>query len=273
MNLRPEDVAESAIEDRKRMNDTKKLSGKVALITGAGSGMGQAMAREFAANGAAVIAADIVESRAAETAKGIEGDGGRAVAVEIDVADSSSVAAAVAKGSGEFGPITLLCSNAGVLDDYKSVLETDESEWDRIIDINLKGMYLTSRAVLEQMMEVGGGAIVNTASISGFVAGGGGAAYTSSKHGVIGFTRQLAFDYGPKGVRANCICPGAVETGMTKDLFAAGEAEVMDSVNSVPAGRYAQPWEIAKLALFLAGEDAGFIHGAAYVIDGGWTIR
>jgi NAD(P)-dependent dehydrogenase (short-subunit alcohol dehydrogenase family) len=163
------------------MNDTKKLSGKVALITGAGSGMGQAMAREFAAQGAAVIAADIVASRAAETAKGIEGDGGRAIAVEIDVADSASVEAAVAKGSGEFGPITLLCSNAGVLDDYKPVLETDESEWDRVIDINLKGMYLTSRAVLGQMIDAGGGVIVNTASISGLVAGGGGAAYTSSK--------------------------------------------------------------------------------------------
>jgi 3-oxoacyl-[acyl-carrier protein] reductase len=142
-----------------------------------------------------------------------------------------------------------------------------------MIAVNLKGVWLCMKEELPRMQSQGGGAIVNTASISGFVAGGGGAAYTSSKHGVIGFTRQLAFDYGPKGVRANCICPGAVETGMTKDLFAAGEAEVMDSVNSVPAGRYAQPWEIAKLALFLAGEDAGFIHGAAYVIDGGWTIR
>jgi 3-oxoacyl-[acyl-carrier protein] reductase len=261
------------IEERERMNDTKKLSGRVALITGAGSGMGQAIAREFAAQGAAVIATDIVESRATETAKGIEDDGGRAVGVQIDVADSASVGAAVAKGSAELGSITVLCSNAGVLDDYKPVLETDESEWDRIVDINLKGMYLTSRAVLEQMIENGGGAIVNTASISGFVAGGGGAAYTSSKHGVIGFTRQLAFDYGPKGVRANCICPGAVETGMTRELFAANDADVMDTVNSVPAGRYAQPWEIAKLALFLASDDAAFVHGAAYVIDGGWTIR
>jgi 3-oxoacyl-[acyl-carrier protein] reductase len=261
------------ISDLGVMNDSKKLSGKVALITGAGSGMGRAMAREFAAQGAAVIASDIVESRAEETAAGIVEAGGQAVGVQIDVADAASVAAAVAKGTEALGPVTVLCSNAGVLDDYATVLETDEAAWDRVIDINLKGMYLTSRAVLAGMIENGGGAIVNTASISGFVAGGGGAAYTASKHGVIGFTRQLAFDYGPKGVRANCICPGAVETGMTADLFAANEADVMDTVNSVPAGRYAQPEEIAKLALFLAGEDAGFIHGAAYVIDGGWTIR
>jgi 3-oxoacyl-[acyl-carrier protein] reductase len=254
------------------MNDTK-LTEKVALITGAGSGMGQAMAREFAAQGAAVIASDIVESRAADTAKAIAEAGGRAVGVQIDVADASSVEAAVSKGTEQLGPVNVLCSNAGVLDDYRPVLETDEAEWDRVIDINLKGMYLTSRAVLGQMIENGGGAIVNTASISGIVAGGGGAAYTSSKHGVIGFTRQLAFDYGPKGVRANCICPGAVETGMTRDLFAANEAEVMEAVNSVPAGRYAQPEEIAKLALFLASDDSAFVHGAAYVIDGGWTIR
>ena len=254
-------------------NSSGKLEGKVALITGAGSGMGQAMAREFSAQGAAVIATDIVEARAQDTASGIADGGGRALGLAIDVADKASVDAAVAAGLEEFGRIDVLCSNAGVLDDYATALDTDEDEWDRVVDINLKGMYLTSRAVLGQMVENGGGAIINTASISGFVAGGGGAAYTASKHGVIGYTRQLAFDYGPKGVRANAICPGAVETGMTKELFAAGDAEVMDSVNSVPAGRYAQPWEIAKLALFLASEDAGFIHGAAYVIDGGWTIR
>ncbi len=254
-------------------NSSGKLEGKVALITGAGSGMGQAMAREFSAQGAAVIATDIVESRAQDTASGIADGGGRALGVAIDVADKASVDAAVAAGVAEFGRVDVLCSNAGVLDDYAAVLDTDEAQWDRVLGINLKGMYLTSRAVLGQMIENGGGAIVNTASISGLVAGGGGAAYTASKHGVIGFTRQLAFDYGPKGVRANAICPGAVETGMTKELFAANDAEVMDTVNSVPAGRYAQPEEIAKLALFLASDDSSFVHGAAYVIDGGWTIR
>jgi 3-oxoacyl-[acyl-carrier protein] reductase len=250
-----------------------KLEGKVALITGAGSGMGRAMAREFAAQGARVAAADIVEERAAETAAGIREQGWDAVSFAVDVADGSSVAAMVEAALVEFGRVDVLCSNAGVLDDYAPVLETEEADWDRVLSINLKGMYLTSRALLPQMLDNGGGVIVNTASISGLVAGGGGAAYTASKHGVIGFTRQLAFDYGPRGVRANAICPGAVETGMTHDLFAAGEAEVMDSVHSVPAGRYAQPEEIAKLALFLASGDSDFIHGAAYVVDGGWTIR
>jgi len=252
---------------------TAKLEGKVALITGAGSGMGRAMAREFSANGAIVVATDVVASRAEETAAAVEQAGGRALGLAIDVADRSSVDATVATALEELGRVDVLCSNAGVLDDYAAVLETDEAAWDRVLGINLKGMYLTARALLPQMVERGSGAIVNTASISGLVAGGGGAAYTASKHGVIGFTRQLAFDYGPKGVRANAICPGAVETGMTKELFEAGEAEVMESVNSVPAGRYAQPEEIAKLALFLASDDSSFVHGAAYVIDGGWTIR
>lgn len=260
------------------MNDSSgaadgKLAGKVALITGAGSGMGREMAREFAAEGAHVVATDIVAERASETASEIEAKGGSACGFAVDVADSASVEAVAAAALKEFGRVDVLCSNAGVLDDYAPVLETDEATWDRILAINLKGMYLTARALLPQMIEIGGGTIVNTASISGLVAGGGGAAYTASKHGVIGFTRQLAFDYGPQNIRANAICPGAVETGMTKELFAAGEAEVMESVNSVPAGRYAQPEEVAKLALFLAGEDSAFIHGAAYVIDGGWTIR
>ena len=164
-------------------------------------------------------------------------------------------------------------NNAGVLDDYAPILETDEDLWDRIIGINLTGVYRVTRALLPSMLEAGGGAIVNTCSIAGLVAGGGGTAYTASKHGVLGLTRQLAFDYGQQGVRVNCICPGAVETGMTRELFAAGDAAVMESVNSVPAGRYAQPEELANLALFLASEDSSFCHGAHFVADGGWTIR
>ncbi|MGH2940522.1 MAG: SDR family NAD(P)-dependent oxidoreductase [Solirubrobacterales bacterium] len=251
----------------------EKLAGKTAFITGAGSGMGRAMARRFAAEGARVAAADIDADRADAVAAEIRGNGGTASAFTIDVADSASVGAAVDAALAEMGPVDILCSNAGILDDYATVLETSEEQWDRVLGINLKGMYLTSRALLPQMIDNGRGVIVNTASIAGMVAGGGGAAYTAAKHGVIGLTRQLAFDFGPKGVRANAICPGAVETGMTHDLFEAGEAEVMDSVNSVPAGRYAQPEEIANLALFLAGDESDFIHGAAYVIDGGWTVR
>ncbi|MBS1880687.1 MAG: SDR family NAD(P)-dependent oxidoreductase, partial [Actinobacteria bacterium] len=171
--------------------------------------MGRAMARRFAAEGARVAAADIVADRAAATAAELRDAGAEAEAFEVDVAAADSVAAAVEGALASFGRIDLLCSNAGILDDYHAVLETSEEEWDRVLSINLKGMYLTARAVLPQMIDNGGGVIVNTASIAGLVAGGGGAAYTAAKHGVIGLTRQLSFDYGPRGVRANAICPGA----------------------------------------------------------------
>ena len=212
-------------------------------------------------------------SPATVAVKDIENDGGTAYAVEANVASRDSVEAAAARSVELAGPVTVLMNNAGVLDDYAPILDTDEDLWDRIIGVNLTGVYRVTRALLPSMLGAGGGTIVNTCSIAGLVAGGGGTAYTASKHGVLGLTRQLAFDYGQQGVRVNCICPGAVETGMTKELFAAGEAAVMDSVNSVPAGRYAQPEELARLALFLATEDPSFSHGAAFVADGGWTIR
>ena len=249
-----------------------RLAGRAALITGAGSGMGRAMALEFAHEGAAIAAVDLNQETAEATAKAVVEAGGRAVGLSGDVSDATSVARFTDAALGELGRVDILCNNAGILDDYKPVLETTEELWDRILGVNLKGMFLVSRALLPQMLERGSGVIINTASIAGMVAGGGGAAYTASKHGVIGLTRQLAFDYGPRGIRANAICPGAVETGMTKDIFTNADLNVMETVNSVPAGRHAQPEEIAKLALYLAGDDSSFIHGAAVVIDGGWTV-
>ena len=250
-----------------------KLKDRVALITGGGSGIGEAMAKIFATKGAKVAVVDLDETSANATADQLVAAGAQAIALQCDVSSAASVATAVTRTGDAFGPIAILCSNAGVLDGYAPVLETSEDLWDRIIDINLKGMYLTARAVLPHMIERGGGVIINTASIAGLVAGGGGVAYTASKHGVIGLTRQISFDYGASGIRANAICPGAVETGMTKAILESGDAAVMESVRSVPAGRHAQPEEIANLALFLASDESSFMHGAAVVIDGGWTIR
>ena len=251
----------------------KRLENKVALITGAGSGMGRAQAVLFAEEGARIIAADINMDGLKKTVEDIEKKGGSAFAVEIDVSDKSSVEEGVRKGLEKYGKIDILSNTAGILDDYKPTLDTPEELWDKIMSVNLKGVYFLTNAVLPQMIEREEGTIVNIASIAAFVAGGGGAAYTSAKHAIGGYTKQLSFDYGKKGIRVNAIAPGAVETGMTKEIFEEGSADVMDAVKSVPAGRYGQPEEIARVALFLVSEESSFMHGAIVPVDGGWIVK
>ncbi|MGP6140440.1 SDR family NAD(P)-dependent oxidoreductase [Jeotgalibaca sp. A127] len=250
-----------------------KLDGKVAFITGAGSGMGKAQAILFAKEGAKVIAGDIQFENVQQTVEKIRAAGGEGLAVEIDVANKESIQTAVQKGIAAYGQIDVLSNTAGVLDGYAPSLDTSEELWDKIMNVNLKGTYRVTNAVLPQMVEKGSGVVINVASIAAFVAGGGGAAYTAAKHGIVGYTKQLSFDYGKAGIRVNCIAPGAVESGMTKQIFEEGSAAVMDSVNSVPAGRYGQPEEIATVAVFLASDDASFMHGAIVPVDGGWLVN
>ena len=245
-----------------------RLDGKTALVTGAGSGMGQAIAQEFAREGAKVACLDINAEAAKVTAQDIGG-----VAFACDIADPGAVATACALAETALGRIDILVNCAGILDGYAPITETSDALWDRIMNVNLKGMFLVSRAVLPGMVARGTGAIVNISSIAGMVAGGGGAAYTASKHGVIGLTRQTSYDYGKHGIRANAICPGAIETAMTRDILNSGDMAVMELVRSVPAGRHGQPGEVAKLALYLASDEAGFVHGAVMAIDGGWTVK
>jgi len=248
-----------------------KLDGRTAVITGAGSGMGRAMAQIFHAEGANIVAADIDEAAATETVNGLDG---RAIAVGVDVSDVASVDRLGDRALEAFGTVDIVCNNAGVLDDYTVAHETSDDLWNRIIGVNLTGPFNVSRRFIPVMLEKGKGAIVNTASISAFIAGGGGAAYTASKHGLLGLTRQMAFDYGSRGIRVNAVCPGATQTGMTAHLVTEeGRNEHVDqAIAGTPAGRWARPEEIAKLALFLASDDADFIHGSAYLIDGGWTL-
>ncbi|MGH9920921.1 MAG: SDR family NAD(P)-dependent oxidoreductase [Nitrososphaerales archaeon] len=242
------------------------------IVTGAGSGMGAAMVREFVDRGDIVAALDLRGDAVTEVADALPP--GRCHPLEADVSDPDSVAAAIAEAVRLLGGVDVLCNNAGVLDDYHPLLETSLELWHRVLSTDLTGPFLVSRSVLSTMIGGGGGAVVNTASISSFVAGGGGAAYTSAKHGLLGLTRQMAFDYGRNNVRVNAICPGAVRTGLTRHLFdpETRQEHVDAAVTPTPAGRGAVPEEIARLAAFLASETASFIHGAAYVIDGGWTV-
>jgi NAD(P)-dependent dehydrogenase (short-subunit alcohol dehydrogenase family) len=249
-----------------------KLDERVAIVTGAGSGMGRAIAQEFGANGATVVAVDVRAEPVRETVE-LLGDG-RGIAEVADVSVRDDVEGVVARTLERHGRVDILCNNAGVLDDYTPAHETSDELWQRTMAINITGPFLFSRAVLTPMMAQRKGVIINTASISSFVAGGGGAAYTASKHALLGLTRQLAFDYGKHGIRANAICPGAIQTGMTGHLLTpeGRNPHVDAAIASTPAGRWGRPEEIAHMALFLASDDAGFIHGAAFAVDGGWLL-
>ena len=246
------------------------FQGKVVVVTGAGSGMGRAMVQEFTAKGAKVAALDINLDSAAKTVADLpEPDMG--LAVKDDVSSPESVSAAMAEVGMWAGRVDVLCNNAGIVDSFRPAHEIPLEEWHRTIAVDLTGPFLMARAVIPGMLERGAGAIINTASISSLSAAGGGSAYTAAKHGVLGLTRQLTFDYGRRGIRVNAICPGATLTGLT---MPEGGSDTLPDTESelarIPARRWCQPEEIAKLAVFLASDDADYIHGTAMVIDGGW---
>ena len=257
----------SAVIDPRRL---VSLEGQVALITGAASGIGRAQCELFLAAGARVIAVDTngqgLASLAAENAEGL-------LTQVANLADASQVQATVEAALAHFGQIDILCNTAGVLDGFSRSLDTDEALWDKVFAVNLKAIYRLTNAVLPQMLARGQGVILNMASIAGQFAAGGGAAYTASKHAVLGYTRQMAHDYGRRGIRVNAVCPGMIETGMTGDVLADPASKLMKVLTGVPAGRLGRAEDIAQVSLFLAGPGADFIHGAAITVDGGLTIK
>lgn len=244
----------------------QEFLGKNVLITGANSGIGYAQAEAFLKHGANVFAIDIKDDNLLNLQKNDREFFQYQIA---DVSDKQAVEQAVQ----HFGAIDILLNTAGILDDYAKTLDTSEALWDQIINTNLKGTYLVTNAVLPQMLEQKKGCIVNMTSIAGLVAGGGGAAYTASKHGIIGYTKQLDYDYIRDGIRANAIAPGAIETPMNAADFT-GDGELAKWVaNETPAGRWAKPEEVADLTLFIASDKADYIHGTVIPIDGGWIMR
>jgi len=256
-----------------------RLNGKVAIVTGAGAGIGAAASRRFAAEGAQVVCADVVAARANETAARIESRGGRAFSVGVDVGDSEQIRSMVDRTIDTYGRIDVLYANAGV-GGVGTAIDTDEAEWQRVIRVNLTGVWLCCKYVLPHMVAVGSGSIVNQASIGGLRGVPAVAAYAAAKAGVIGLTRQMALDYGPAGVRVNAIAPGTVPTELVQGIWAAGaglvaadslEERVARAAALYPLRRIGTPDDIANLALFLASDEAGWVTGATYVIDGGKT--
>ncbi len=250
----------------------KKLEGKIALITGAGSGMGKATAMLFAREGAKIAAVDIDEKAADETASEIERGGGRAIAIRADVSIEEDASRMVERTMRQLGTPGVAFNNAGIEGESALIGKMTCEAFDRVIAINLRGVFLGMKYVLPPMVEAGGGSIINQASIAGMVAVRGGAAYCAAKAGVIAMTRVAALEYARYNIRVNCICPGGIETAMAKRIRRGAEPDPK-AINRISVfGRMGQPEEIANMALFLASGDASFATGAPFVVDGGWTI-
>lgn len=249
------------------------LAGKVAVVTGGGAGIGRAAAIALAEAGAATVVADVDSQAAQAVVDEINAANGRAIGVAADVSRAGDVSAMTRRAVAEFGGVDLLYNNAAIQING-SVTDLDEQEWDRVFDVNVKGIYHCSRECIPLMKARGGGAIVNAASIQGMATQKRVAAYAASKGAVISLTRSMALDYADNGIRVNCICPGSVDTPLLrKNAAAVGDADtVLQRWGSAyPVGRIGQPFEIARLVVFLMSDEASFITGASYVIDGGLT--
>jgi NAD(P)-dependent dehydrogenase (short-subunit alcohol dehydrogenase family) len=249
-----------------------RLEDKVALITGAGSGIGREAALLFAREGASVVVAEVADDAGRKTAADIEEAGGRAHFVHADVSRSDDVRAMVEEAEKTYGRLNVLFNNAGVFPDADgSVLDTDEDTWDFVLRVNLKGIFLGCKYGIPALLRAGGGSIVNTAS---FVALMGAAtpqiAYTASKGGVLALTREVAIEFARKGIRVNALCPGPVDTPLLQELFRDPERRARRLVH-IPMGRLARADEVAKAALFLASDESSYINGAAFTVDGGIT--
>lgn len=242
------------------------MTGKVAMLTGAARGIGAATAKAFVDRGARVMICDVLEADAQDTVKALNAAGGQAEFLEADVSQPESVEAAVRHTVSKFGRLDFAFNNAGV---FEAVPLSDLSveAWQRVVDVNLSGVFYCLKYQLQHMLSVGSGSIVNTASVWSYAASAGQTAYVATKHGVVGLTKNAALDHGASGVRINAIAPGPIETPMTAGVPSDVMSKIIERTSS---NRYGQPEEVAKAAAWLCSDDASYVNGSVLAVDGGW---
>lgn len=252
----------------------KKLAGKTAIVTGAGSGMGKAIAQLFAAEGCNVVAADINEQRLEALQSNIKTNGGEVTTITANMAVEDDIERMIAAAVNAYGTLDILINNAGIMDHFAPVADLDNSMWEKVMNINVTGPMKAMRAAVKIFLSKGSGSIVNIASVGGLYGARAGAAYTASKHALIGLTKNTGFIYAKTGIRCNAIAPGAVATNigdtidMTKITPLINDRIMTGMVLNAKTG---EPTDIAKAALFLASDDAAFVNGTVLTVDGAWT--
>jgi len=250
-----------------------RVAGKIALITGGGSGIGRATAQIFAREGAKVVVADVVVAGGEETVRLIKAAGGEATFVKTDVSQPAEAEAMVKKTIETYGQLDCAFNNAGIEGVIQPTVDYGEAHWDRVLAINLKGVWLCMKYELQQMLRQGSGAIVNTASVAGLIGLPGFSAYVAAKHGVNGLTKTAALEYAKVGIRVNAVCPGAIRTPMFERGVRDNPGIEEQTVAMEPIGRMAAPEEVGEAVVWLCSDAASFVTGLPMAVDGGWVAQ
>lgn len=249
------------------------LDGRSAVVTGAGSGMGEAIAKAYAAEGARVVAADINMDNVERVCNEIKQAGGIAIPFLCDVSKNEQTDALIDRCIEEFGSIDILVNNAGIMDNFSPIEELTDAMWDRVMNVNTASVIYTTRKVIPIFREQKRGAIINIASVGGLFGARAGVAYTASKHAVVGITKNTAFMYAREGIRCNAIAPGAIETNIGESIgkHVSEHGTSMTSMGNVMIPKFGKPEQVARVAVFLAMDDSNYINGVVLPVDGGWT--